>query len=489
MAQGTNHTEISDFEKQRLANIAERDALLKELTQEAHRAGLYQKPASKSTANGAGRSEKKKAPVKRVKKEEDFGPRRTSSRLAGIQADSEVAKRKADQEYEAVQEAARVKRQRRSGDLALGDIVVNGRLNGAGFLGTDAILKGVARPYERTFGEDEIKETTDKELKTLREKMSSLELWEAWEPNRLKITPERIYSMTFHPTTAKPLVFAGDKLGNLGIVDGFQKGPKEIKEEQDIKTKKEPRRADINNNPGDFDLESEDDDDPDPVITWIKPHTRTISAMYTHPSSPQTLYTASYDSSIRALDLEKQVAVETYAPTSAGDDEPISGIDMAAADPQVIYFTTLNGIFGRHDIRESTMSSTELYQLSEKKIGGFTLHPHAPHYVATASLDRCMRLWDLRKITKKLPTMVGEHESRLSVSHAAFNAVGQVATSSYDDSIKIHSFGVGRKGGTEALQSMNLWKPGFQLEEQVMKPEVAVRHNCQTGRWCGTTVP
>ena len=94
-----------------------------------------------------------------------------------------------------------------------------------------------------------------------------------------------------------------------------------------------------------------------------------------------------------------------------------------------------------------------------------------------------MKLWDLRKITKKLPTMVGEHESRLSVSHAAFNATGQVATSSYDDSIKIHSFGVGSKSGTEALESMDKWKAGFQLEEHVMKPEVVVRHNCQTGRW------
>jgi WD repeat-containing protein 76 len=92
-----------------------------------------------------------------------------------------------------------------------------------------------------------------------------------------------------------------------------------------------------------------------------------------------------------------------------------------------------------------------------------------------------MRLWDLRKVTKKLPTLVGEHESGLSVSHAAFNSAGQVATTSYDDSIKIYSFGVGRsmKGRKEALESMGHWEAGFQLEDKAMKPEVVVRHNCQ----------
>ena len=459
MARGIVAPEDSDFEKQRLANIAERDALLKKLTQEAHQAGLYTKPVSKAATNSTSKPKKRAAP--RVKVEEDVGPRRTSSRLQGIQADSEVAKRKAETEYEEQKEVARIKRQRVSSDLNFGDIAVNGTL-----LGTDTILKGVAEPYRRTFGDDEIRHTTDKDLKKLRERMNGLELWDAWEPQRIKITPERIYSMSFHPTTSKPLVFAGDKLGNLGIVDASQKGPQDVKnDEEGVKQEEE-----------------DEDDDFDPVITTIKPHTRTISAMHTHPSQPQTLYTSSYDSSIRAIDLEKSVATEVYGPSDHGADEPISGVDMSAEDPNILYFTTLNGAFGRHDTREGA-GSTELYQLSEKKIGGFSLHPLAPHYLATASLDRTMKLWDLRKITKKLPTLVGEHESRLSVSHAAFNSAGQVATSSYDDSIKVHSFGVGGQSGTRGLESMNTWKAGHQLDEEVMKPEVVIRHNNQTGRW------
>ncbi len=467
----TSTAEVSEYEKQRLANIAERDALLRKLTQEAHQAGLYTKGPSENAANGTSQSRKRKRPVKPVQKEQDNAPRRTSSRLAGLTADSEVARQKADQEYGAVREAERSKRQRVAGDQELGDIVVSGKGwngdDGKPLLGVDIINRSVAKPYMRTFGEDEIKETTDKELKAIREKMNGLALWDTWEPNRIKITPERIYSMGFHPTEAKPLVFAGDKLGNLGIVDASQTGPaaKDEDVEEDDKDdksgppKKVKREPSQENNPGDTDpSESDDEEDPNPHITILKPHQRTISAMHTHPSQPQTLFTASYDSSIRGLDLEKSKSTDLYAL----DDEPISGIDMAATDPHVLYFTTLNGGFGKHDTRTKGGEGSDLYPLSEKKIGGFSLHPLAPHYLATASLDRTMRLWDLRKITKKLPTMVGEHTSRLSVSHAAFNSVGQVATSSYEDTIKIHSFGVrgkndenrhGEAGRDEHLES------------------------------------
>ncbi|RVX75602.1 hypothetical protein B0A52_00955 [Exophiala mesophila] len=447
--------EPSDFEKQRLANIAERDALLKKLTQEAASAGLYSASPKGNAPNGTKRSAKpKQPPAKRVKKEVDNTPRRTSSRIAGIQADSEVAQEKAEKEYQAARELDRQKRQRQTGDLSFND--------GSSLIGTDVILKGVATPYQRTFDDDDVEATTDKDLKKLRERMSSLELWDAWDPSRIKITPERIYTMAFHPTTTKPIVFAADKLGNLGIVDASQTPRPSLKAEDDE--------------------DDAEEDEADPEVTHIKPHTRTISSIHTHANKPETVYTAAYDSSIRATDLQKGVAVEVYGPEDKEEDEPISGLDMSASDPNVVYFTTLNGSFGRYDLRQSP-STVELYQLSEKKIGGFSLNPVAPHYVATASLDRFMRLWDLRKITKKLPALVGEHESRLSVSHAAFNTAGQVATTSYDDTIKIHSFGVGTRSGTDALESMHTWKAGTVLDSDVMKPEVVVRHNNQTGRW------
>jgi hypothetical protein len=172
--------ELSDFEKQRLANIAERDALLKKLTLESQSSGLFSTPKS-SNSNAA--KSKKRPPPKVKKEEEDLTPRRTSSRLKGIAAESEVAKRKADDEYDAMREADRLKRMRRTDSYSQADMFVAGqKLSGDALIGVDVITKGVAKPYERTFGDDDIDKTTDKDLKALREEMNGLSLWESWDP-------------------------------------------------------------------------------------------------------------------------------------------------------------------------------------------------------------------------------------------------------------------------------------------------------------------
>ena len=448
--------ELSEYERQRQENIAQRDKLLKQLALDAGQAGLGpQKP--KSVPKG-GSVHKKRTPVKRIK--EDAGPRRTSSRLQGLTADSEVAKRKAEQEYVAVQEAARVKRQRQSGPLDLSDVVVAGKDwdKSENFL-VDVVSRG-AKPYERTFGETEVKTTTDKELRALREQMSGLELYNGFEPNRIKITPERIYSLGFHPTKDKPLVFAGDKMGNLGIFDASQRASS-AKEENGVKKEVD-------------DEEEDDEDEEDPAITSFHCHTRTISSFQFAPANPSHLYTSSYDSSLRLLDLTKSKSIEIYAPTDTSLDEPLSGVEVDPGAPHMLYFSRLDGHVGRTDTRAP--ETTDIFELSEKKIGGFSLHPGSPHFIATASLDRYLRIWDLRKLSGKvgrqLPALIGEHESRLSVSHAAFNSAGQVATASYDDTIKLYTF-----------EGMGRWGSGRKISEEEMEPSAIVRHNNQTGRW------
>lgn len=241
-------------------------------------------------------------------------------------------------------------------------------------------------------------------------------------------------------------------MGHLGVFDASQKRP--AAEDED----------------------DEDYDEPDPAITTLKPHTRTVSSMVIQPQKLTHLYTASYDSSIRELDLEKMTSEEKYAPETRTVDEPISSIDMASDDPNCLYWTTLSGLFNRYDLRSpnNKPQSVAEWQLSEKKIGGFSLLPSHPHFFATASLDRTMRLWDIRKLSHSDPEPIGEHESRLSVSHAAFNSVGQIATSSYDDSIKLYDFG---------QRGIASWEPGHKLNDTEMKPDTVVRHNCQTGRW------
>ena len=443
---------VSEYERARQEKIAKNQALLQQLQLDAQQTGLG--PKSRPKPSSTAGQKRKKPQEKKVK--EEVVPRRSSRRLQGIVADSEVARQKQEEEAEAFQEQQRAKRMRVSDDINLVDAVVNGRTwNKAGNWLTAV---GPANPGERTFDAQDIKDTTDKELRELRERMSSLQLWEDAEPNRIKITPERIYSLGFHPTRDKALVFAGDKLGNLGLFDGSQTAPDEVKQEAD-----------------DAD-EDGDEDDFEPAISIFKIHTRTISAFQFAHNDQNSLFSASYDSSIRKLDLAKGSAVEVYAPEDKSADDPISGVEISRVDPNMLHFTTLNGAFGIKDLRSPTYETVEMMQLSEKKIGGFSLHPTAPHLVATASLDRTLKLFDLRKITGKkdmrMPHLIGEHTSSLSVSHANFNAAGQVSTSSYDDTIKIYDF-----------SSLVDSKAGTSLPESSMEPTTVIPHNNQTGRW------
>jgi WD40 repeat protein len=268
----------------------------------------------------------------------------------------------------------------------------------------------------------------------------------------IKITPERIYSLGFHPSSEKPLVFAGDKLGNLGIFDASQSGTN-IKAEDD-----------------------EDDDDhvqtSKPVITRLNLHTRTITS-FVFPSDGQSVFSSSYDSSIRRLDLQKEVSIEVFAPATPDEELPVSCMAIPSTDPNIVWFTTLEGQLCKKDMRTTGI---DIYQIRDKKIGGFSLHPLHPHLAATASNDRMLQIWDLRSIKGKgearIPTLMGEHESRLSVSHASWSAAGHVATSSYDDTVKIHSF-----------LNAGSFKVGHDLDAKSMKPTSVIKHNNQVGRW------
>ncbi|KAI6780676.1 WD repeat containing protein [Emericellopsis cladophorae] len=223
--------------------------------------------------------------------------------------------------------------------------------------------------------------------------------------------------------------------------------------------------------------EGDDDEDTkplDPVISAFTTHTRTITGFVFPPNDSNAVYTSSYDSSIRKMDLEKGTSVQIWAPEDHDEDLPLSALDMPPNEPNMLYFSTLSGLCGRYDIRDP--KSTDIWRLSDHKIGGFSLHPLQPHLLATASLDRTLKIWDCRKITGKgdlrHPALMGEHESRLSVSHASWSAGGHLATSSYDDTIKIHAF-----------PECSTWKTGHDITPASMEPTHKVRHNNQTGRW------
>lgn len=167
---------LSEFAKRRLENKASNSALWEDISALAEKVAPPKAGRLKSTAT----TRKKAAPKIKV---EHIPTRatRSSLRLAGDDANGEVAKRKAefDLEQEALQSKA--KRQRIAGDLNLSDLVGDDKKTSSNGL-VAGLIRG-AEPYVRTFTEEDIKETTNESLKALRETMSGLSLYPDFEVN------------------------------------------------------------------------------------------------------------------------------------------------------------------------------------------------------------------------------------------------------------------------------------------------------------------
>ena len=277
----------------------------------------------------------------------------------------------------------------------------------------------------------------------------------------LKVTPERIYHLEFHPTVDKPLIFAGDKVGNLGILDASGAGDK-------------------------------------PDISTFQLHTRSISTFFIPPTAPESLYTSSYDTTVRRFDLNSGKSVELFVHPS---EEGLSSVCALDDSCNNLIYSTLDGEVGMFDVRTENQK-TDAWQCSDKKIGGLHVLPTDRNYFATASLDRTVKIWDLRNISAP----IAEHTSRLSVSAAQWSRTGKLATTSYDNTIKIYNPKL-THGGIKKDDAGVLVKKeeedviAFVKKEEddarvsvkseesasddqiVMEPEHIIPHNCQTGRW------
>ncbi|KAI1863547.1 hypothetical protein JX265_008764 [Neoarthrinium moseri] len=429
---------VSAFEARRRENVANNAKLL----QESAAIGAKMARAAKPPPKPAAAPRKRKAAAEPVQRTRVM-PTRQSARLSGGAAETDLDSLQTKSELLEAQKPA--KRARITGDLDVSKL----KVEGSRWANGDALASFAqgAQPGVRTFTDDDIKDTDNEELKNLRKGMQELELYDGWLPNDIKITPERVYALAFHPIQDKPIVLAGDKKGIMGVFDGSQEKPQ-------------------------YDDEDEDAHVPLPQVSAFEMHTRTISSILAPQSDPNSVFSASYDSTIRCLDLATQVSSSVWEPADADEDLAITCIDMSPEQKDVLVFSTMEGSLGRTDRR--TKEKAEIWSLTDNKIGGFSLHPLLPHLVATASLDRTLKIWDLRMIKGKgemrHPSLLGEHTSRLSVSHASWSRSGHIATSSYDDTVKIYDM-------SEAAK----WKPGHNITE--MEPASTIRHNNQTGRW------
>lgn len=283
------------------------------------------------------------------------------------------------------------------------------------------------------------------------------------DSSNIKLTLLRITSLHFHLTIRDRLIVAGDTTGNIGIWSVDQ-----TVEDNEL------------------------------LLVAFKPHGKTVSRVAEVPFSPTQIMTASYDGSVRLTDLVKQ---ENISIMSLNDNEElplgISDISVPFDLPQQIYITSLDGQFYRQDTRESRRATNykKLIRLHDKKIGGFTINPNNCFQMASASLDRSLRLWDLRYISKKYllsefdekatsPHFYGGYSSKLSISAVDWNSENRLVCNGYDNTIRIFNL-----SGNKDDPGIDSWNKGFRIGGKnhdglyALSADKTIRHNCQTGRW------
>lgn len=419
---------MNAYEKERLANIKRNAELMREIGIEPIRT-----PSTpKSTP-------KKVIPRKKAKLVESFeyNTRRTSSRLSGTPAESESLKKERELEIEQRNEAERAKRRRKPGLIKLEEAIVNDAV----FDTAKTLLTGACVKGEETDAAEVHDATVD-----ITSSINALRLLDRWDPSRIKVTPERIFSIAFHPTSSKKLVMAGDKLGHLGMWDvESDQGESSVKNEAE---------------------EDEEVAEPEPLIHHYKLHARTITAIQCDLAFSNKVYTSSYDGTIRCLDLQTGVATEAYV----SDTEACVTSLNVTSDGRTMYFATLDGDVGVQDLRSKSCDS---YKLHDRKIGTLGVNPQNEKMVCTSSLDRTMKVWDFRKIVgpraEKRPTLIAEYLCRLSVSSAYFNSNSSIIATSYDDTLKYFD-----------LSTAESWDGGVATQ---IEPTYQLNHNNQTGRW------
>ncbi|KAF9944434.1 hypothetical protein BGZ70_004648 [Mortierella alpina] len=274
---------------------------------------------------------------------------------------------------------------------------------------------------------------------SLRKKVQALQIKGPWPT--VKVCQGRIYCMAIHENKDKILVCGGDIDGNLGFWDLDET----------------------------LDENYEPDYDEEPNIYSYKAHTRTLSSMQYSPTDPTKLFTSSYDGSIRYLDLGKQQFIESYVVSPDASDH-LGSVSLTSSGQQ-LWFADDEGGVTLKDVRTPKDEMVFRKLLHDKKVGCVNVNPAYDNLIVTSSLDRTMKIWDIRtfgKVQEDEPIQhLAEFPHGLSVTSAMWSPDGaSIASTSYDDNVRI----------------FNNFKPSLPDLSEIPDP-VRIRHNNNSGRW------
>ncbi|EME79430.1 uncharacterized protein MYCFIDRAFT_156727 [Pseudocercospora fijiensis CIRAD86] len=133
-------------------------------------------------------------------------------------------------------------------------------------------------------------------------------------------------------------------------------------------------------------------------------HTDKVCALAWHPSQTSVLLSGSYDRTIVAADMR---APDTKVPRW-GVESDVEQLRWDPHDDNHFYVSTENGVLHCFDARQlppTPEKSKAVWRLQahEKELSSFSINPAVPGFIATASTDRTVKLWN---VTEKGPSMV-----------------------------------------------------------------------------------
>lgn len=232
---------------------------------------------------------------------------------------------------------------------------------------------------------------------SLRRQVQALKIRGPWPT--VKVCQGRIYCMAIHENRDKILVCGGDVDGNLGFWD--------LDESQ----------AD------DYEPEPEEE----PNIYNYKAHSRTLSSMQYSPTEPNKLFSTSYDGSVRYLDLVQQKFLESYVVAPDASDH-LGSVSITSSGQQ-LWFADVDGGVTLKDIRTPKDEMVYRKILHEKKVGCVNVNPKYDNLIVTSSLDRTMKIWDIRTFGQykddEAIVEMGSFDHRLSVTSAMWSPDGK----------------------------------------------------------------
>jgi WD40 repeat protein len=369
----------STYEKKRLENIKRNEEILAKL-------GVHQAKQDFGRVTKKGVTEKKKSLSKKRKSQEkspDKAPR-SSRRLKGEGPELNVYHSAAPRESVLTNQPSITPRTIKNGELVLGDTLANYTTPSAN-RELLQILRSLTKSKDlKNVEEDEGWITEEHESNG---DVSGLTLLDNMV---VKVVPERIYCMDFHPSE-RALIVVGDKAGNLGFFDADKAGE-------------------------------------DNSVVVYEPHVKPVSDLIWN--STDKLFTCSYEGKVRCMDVQKALFHDIWSSSKF-----LTALEMGE-DRNSMYIADGEGNLHQLDIRSNKNILTS--DLHEKRIYMIHRNPHKGTELVSCSGDQTIAIWDIRKM-KKNPTPVHSYKHDLAVTSARFNSISgtKIVSVSNDNWIRI----------------------------------------------------